>query len=168
MPDVTHSIDLLARKPATIRFHSLQEDGTLTIFIIRTGEESRELLSITFRTFTDYLITRYDHSGLVRGKKYGWFRTVGYRHLISTEDRLFEVTSEGKPQCSIVWQQKTTAAVPVTKTAPQTKAVAPETKTALKETKTTAPETRIEPRASTWQELLEILESVLENDEPTV
>lgn len=143
MPDVTHSIDLLARKPATIRFHSLQEDGTLTIFVIRTGEESRELLSITFRTFTNYLITRYDHSKgardairIARRTKFGWFRTVGYRHMISTEDRLFEVTSEEKPQCSIVWQQQTTV-----------------------------PEAKTEPRASTWQELLEILESVLENDD---
>lgn len=118
MPEVFFvPIEKLAKMPAVIRFHSLHDDGALTLMIHRIGADSSELLSITFGTFSDCRVTRSDQSAKTErsnqstkaGRKIGkkssgicWFLTVGSKHVISMEDRVLEVTSRSRPQCSIV------------------------------------------------------------------
>lgn len=144
MPDVSHiPIEELAKEPAIIRFHSLNEDGALSILIHRSSAGSSELLSITFRTLKSYRVTRVERAREESGRRkfekksdIHWFRTVGCKHLILTEDRLFEITSSSKPQCSIVAVKHTSSWMPT-----------------------------VPSRSTTWSDLLKHLESVVGTDE---
>jgi hypothetical protein len=68
-----------------------------------------------------------------------WFRTVGFRHIILMEDRLIEITSKSKPQCSIVAVKQNSSWLPT-----------------------------VPSRSTTWSDLLKHLESVLGTDDETL